>query len=160
MPAATATGLCETTHIRPVIQRSASIGKPAGGFKRADAQGAPMRRHDATRHGVRFVRLLMKFIIRHGTRRTADVVAVHAHHDADQGAGARKRAARCAGAQPPVRTLQFDKPDVIGAGPEAKLPQPGGIEDRGRGACRQGPGFGAALMCICTPVSTWRDVTG
>src|SRR5439155_27048185 len=129
-PAATATGLCDTTQLLPVLKRSISIGKPIAGFS---ARTPCLSRADTTlRDLVDVITGVVELQVGDGAGGTADRLPVHPADEAEKCPGRWKNTENIVPLVVQGRAADLDQAGVVGAAVEAQLTQPGAIERTGR----------------------------
>ena len=146
-PAATATGLCETTQILPG-KRSISIGKPIDGLT---ARTPSASRAATIARATSLVRSPGVVELQVGDRpgRAADRLPVHPADDADQPLGPRVEAEDLGPLVVELGPVDGDEADVVGPGVEAEPPEPLGVQDRVRRPLR--------ATCRCRTTVGWSS---
>ena len=127
-PAATATGLCETTQVLPG-KRSVSIGKPTDGLTartpRFDSRG-----DDPPRGLVGVVVGVVELQVGDRAGGAADRLPVHPADDADQRPGPRVERQDVGPLVVELGPADRDEPHVVGAELEAEPAKLGGVQGR------------------------------
>ena len=125
-PAATATGLCETTQILPG-KRSISIGKPIAGFT-ARTPCVFQGRHDLAGDLVDVIAGVVEFQVGDRAGRAADRLPVHPADEAEERLGRREGTQDVVPLVVQGRAADLDQAGVVGPAVQAQLTQPRRIE--------------------------------
>ena len=136
-PAATATGLCETTQVLPG-KRSISIGKPIDGFT-ARTPSRFERRDDPVGDLVGVIAGVMELQVGDRARRAADRLAVHPANHADQRPGPRVECEDLGPLVVQLGAVDRHETHVVGTGVEAHLSVPLNVQNRRGNATRGRP---------------------